>query len=193
MPRKPALDKYREVLFDDFDEKKHLLPSERNQLKRYRFCFTECLENPSIQDKVLRDYLMTEFGLSQTQAYIDISNVRILLGNVRNAGKEWIRYLVNEELKAAIEEAKNAGPKKLMERIMAIDKLAKYNKLDKEDAQELPWEEIIPQGIEPTDDPTVIGGKPLKNKEEEIRKMYEKYRGEIEIEDINYETVKDGK
>ncbi len=189
MPRKPALDKYHDVLFKDFDEMEHLTPTERDQLKRYRFCFTHSLENPSIPDKVLRDFLMNEFCVSQTQAYIDIQNVRILLGNVRNAGKEWIRYLVNESLKEDIETARTAGSKRLKEKIMAADKLGKYNRLDKEDAQEMPWEEIIPQSIEPTSDPTVLGGKKLENKEEEIRKMYKKYKGEIEIEDIGYEEV----
>ena len=189
MPRKPALDKYHDVLFKDFDEMEHLTPAEQNQLKRYRFCFSQSLENPSLPDKELRDYLINEFAISQTQAYTDIQNMRVLLGNIRNAGKEWIRYLVNETLKEAIETAKAAGPKRLKELIMAADKLGKYNRLDKEDAEELPWEEILPQSIEPTTDPTVLKIKPLENKEEEIRKMYEKYKGEIEIEDIGYEDV----
>ena len=189
MPRKPALDKYHDVLFKDFDEMEHLTPAEQNQLKRYRFCFSQSLENPSLPDKELRDFLINEFSISQTQAYTDIQNMRVLLGNIRNAGKEWIRYLVNETLKEAIETAKSAGPKRLKELIMAADKLGKYNRLDKEDAEELPWEEILPQSIEPTTDPTVLKIKPLENKEEEIRKMYEKYKGEIEIEDVGYEDV----
>jgi len=193
MPRKPALDKFKGVLFDNLDEIETLTPAERNQLKRYRFCFTESLENPSLSDRELRDFLMEEYGISQTQAYVDISNVRILLGNVRNAGKEWIRYLVTEELKEVIKEAKAAGPKKLMERIMALDKLAKYHRLDKEDGIEIPWEDIAPQPTEPTTDPRVIGGKPLENKEQVIADLYKKYKGEIEIEDIDYETVNDDK
>lgn len=192
MPRKPALDKFKGVLFDNLNENEHLTPAERQQLKRYRACFTESLENPALTDRELRDFLMENHGISQTQAYVDISNVRILLGNVRNAGKEWVRYLVTEELKEVIKEAKAAGPKKLMERIMALDKLAKYHRLDKEDAVEMPWDEIIPQPTEPTTDPRVIGGKPLDNKEKVIADLYKKYKGEIEIEDIDYETVKDG-
>ena len=73
--------------------------------------------------------------------------------------------------------------------IRATDVLGKYNKLDKEDATEFPWEEILPTSIEPTNDVTVLKVKPLANKEEEIRKMYEKYKGEIDIEDIGYEEV----
>jgi hypothetical protein len=175
------------VLFKDFDEQQHLTLIEREQLKRYRAAYAQSLENPSITDTKLRDYLMNEYGISQTQAYYDIANIRILLGNVRNAGKEWIRYLVNETLKEAIEACKTK--KKWKEVILATNVLGKYNKLDKDDAMEYPWEDILPIPIEPTNDVTVLKVKPLANKEEEIRKMYEKYKGEIDIEDIGYEEV----
>ena len=189
MSRKANLDKFHDVLFKDFDEQQHLTLVERDQLKRYRAAYSQSLESPSLPDSKLRDFLINEFGISQTQAYYDIVNIRILLGNVRNAGKEWIRYLVNETLKEAIEACKKN--KKWKEVILATNVLGKYNKLDKEDAMEYPWEEILPIPIEPTSDVTVLKVKPLANKEEEIRKMYEKYKGEIDIEDIGYEEVDD--
>lgn len=161
---------------------------ERAQLLRYRFAFTMLLEKPSTQDTVLRDKLMSEFGISQSQAYRDISNMKVILPNIRNAGKEWIRYIVNEELKKAIADAETQG--KLKERILAISALAKYNKLDQDDAEEFPWDEIIPQGIEPTSDPTVLeGATPVTR--EEIESLYKKYQHDIEIEDVTYEDVKD--
>ena len=187
MSRKANLDKFHDVLFKDFDEQQHLTLIEREQLKRYRAAYSQSLENPSITDTKLRDYLMNEYGISQTQAYYDIANIRILLGNVRNAGKEWVRYLVNETLKEAIEACRTK--KKWKEVILAANVLGKYNKLDKDDAMEYPWEDILPIPIEPTNDVTVLKVKPLANKEEEIRKMYEKYKGEIDIEDIGYEEV----
>lgn len=189
MSRKCNLDKFRNVLFSDISENETLLPVERDQLKRYRAAFHLSLENPSMPDTRLRDFLMNEFFISESQAYRDIGNIRILLGNVRNAGKEWIRYLVNETLKKAIEDADDK--KYLKERIAAAGLLGKYNRLDKEDALEIPWDEILPQDIEPTSDPTVLSSKvkPLQNKEEEIRKMYEKYKGDIELEYVDYEEV----
>src|SRR5665647_892761 len=187
MSRKANLDKFHDVLFKDFDEQQHLTLVEREQLKRYRAAYAQSLENPSITDTKLRDYLMNECGISQTQAYYDIANIRILLGNVRNAGKEWVRYLVNETLKEAIEACRTK--KKWKEVILATNVLGKYNKLDKDDAIEYPWEDILPIPIEPTNDVTVLKVKPLANKEEEIRKMYEKYKGEIDIEDIGYEEL----
>lgn len=190
MPGK-SLDKYYDVLFRDFDETKHLTEAERIRLKRYRSAFTLSLENPSIPDTELCNFLIQEFGISRSQAYVDLGNIRVLLGNIKNAGKEWVRYLVNEELKSVIEEARDLGKKGLDKRINAAAVLARYNRLDKEDQPELPWEELVPQPIEPTSDPTVLKIKPLSNKEETIRKLYDKYKGDIEIEYTDYEEVKD--
>lgn len=182
MSRKTNLDKFNDVLFKDFDEQQHLTLVERDQLKRYRATFTQSLVKPSIPDNQLRDFLISEFGISTSQAYRNIANVRILLGNVRNAVKEWIRYLVKETLKQAIEDA--SDKRKLKERIMAAAMLAKYNRLDKEDIEKLPWDEIVPEGIEPTTDPTVLKIKPLKNKKEEIRSVAVYYREWSSIENI---------
>lgn len=190
MSEKIMLDKFRDVMFSDLDEME-LSKDERAALKRYRAIFTLSLENPSIPDVELRDYLMSEHGISMRQAYRDIDNVRVLLGNVRNAGKEWVRYIVNETMKKAIEDAKKMGNKGIKLMIMAADKLGKYNKLDREDAEELPWDEIIPQSIEPTSDPTVLGVKKLENRDAEIRRLLEKYRDDIEIETVNFEPVND--
>ena len=191
MSRKNNLDKFQEVMFADKMDISHLSPVEQMQVVRYRFAFTQCLETPSIADNILRDQLISEFGISQSQAYRDIANIKIILPNIKAAGKEWIRYIVTEELKEAIREAKLAGPDFLKERIMAIDKLGKYNKLDQDEGEELPWDDIVPITIEPTSDVTVMGAIPMENAEEEIRKLYEKYKGDIEIEDVEYQDLTD--
>jgi hypothetical protein len=189
MSRKTNLDKFQELMFRDISEITDLDHVERQQLIRYRFAFTQLLDNPSKEDTILRDDLMNEFGISQSQAYRDISNMKVILPNIRNAGKEWIRYIVNEELKAAIKFARdNAKPK---EWIAAISALAKYNKLDQDEAEAMPWDEIIPTPIEPTSDPRVLGIEPLKDEAATIKKLLEKYKGDIEIEDIEYEDFSD--
>jgi DNA-directed RNA polymerase subunit F len=115
--------------------------------------------------------------------------MKVILPNIRNAGKEWIRYIVNEELKKAIADAETQG--KLKERILAISALAKYNKLDQDEAEELPWDEIIPVDIEPVNDPTVLDALPVS--QDEIDALYKKYSNDIEIENADYEDVKDDK
>jgi len=195
MNRKSKLEKYKDYLFEDLDEISVLMKipnlslAERNLILRFRFAFTRLLETPSLQDKKLRDDLMNEFDISESQAYRDIADIKIFLPNFKAAGKEWIRYVVNEELKEAIQDAKEDG--KLRERIEAIKALGKYNKLDQDDGEELPWDAIVPVEIEPTTDPSVLGIKAIPNLDNEIKKLYEKYKSEIEIEDIDFTDVED--
>ena len=189
MSRKANLDKFHDLMFSDIHEIVGLTEIEKHQLLRYRFAFTLLLETPSLEDTKLRDMLMSEYGISQSQAYRDISNMKIILPNIRNAGKEWIRYVVNEELKKAIADATTNG--KLKERILAISALAKYNKLDQDEAEELPWDELIPTPIEPPNDPTVLGITKLENEDELIQKLLKKYKDEIEIEDVQFEDISD--
>ena len=188
MSRQHPLERFRTVLFENVSEKT-LTGNELQQLKRYRDAFTQSLDNPMIRDTELRDYLINEYRISESQAYRDLANIRILLGNVRNAGKEWIRYLVIEGLKDAAARARESG--KLKEEIMALDKLAKYNRLDKEDNEELPFDKIIPVDWETTIDVSVLGAKPIENLDAEIEKLYKKYMDDIEIEDIDYQEVDD--
>ncbi len=188
MSREHPLERFRTVLFENVSEST-LTGNEYQQLVRYRDAFTQSLDNPLIRDTELRDYLMSTYHISESQAYRDLANIRILLGNVRNAGKEWIRYLVIEGLKDAAARARLTG--KLKEEIMALDKLAKYNRLDKEDMAELPFDKIIPVDWETTSDVTVLGAKPIENLDAEIEKLYKKYMDDIEIEDIDYQEVDD--
>lgn len=194
-------------MFEDISELKDFTATEKAQLKRYRSAFTILLENPSTSDRKLVEYLINEFGISDTQAYRDVANIKVFLPSVRNAGKQWSRYLVEEELKQVITEAKElaqgdpngeegheplsiAQQGYLLEiRTKALDKLGKYTRLDKEDELGINWEDIVPIPIEPTNDVSVLKVKPLPNKEEEILKMYKKYKDDIEIEDITYEEV----
>jgi hypothetical protein len=199
MARKNNLDKFRDVMFSDVSNIEGFSQTEKEQLMRYRFAFTICLENPSTPDTKLRDLLIIEFGLSQAQAYRDIFNVKIFLPSIKNAGKQWARYLVEEELKQAVADAKEMANEcedyKLKAyfleiRTKALDKLGKYTRLDKEDELGIDWEDIVPVSIEPTNDVSVLDVKPLANKEEEIKKLYEKYSADIEIEDVDFEEVK---
>ena len=86
-------------------------------------------------------------------AYQDIQILKILLGDIKNAGKEWHRHRVISMVMEAFEMAKLTQDPKAM--IMAADKLGKYTRLDKEDAVTMPWDEIIPLPVEPTNDPTL--------------------------------------
>ena len=65
---------------------------------------------------------------------------------------------------------------------------AKYNRVDLEDEQLMPYDEIVVQPFTATDDPTPLGIKPIPNIQEKIKAMLDKYIAEsIDIQDVEYE------
>ena len=66
----------------------------------------------------------------------------------------------------------------------------KLNRVDLEDEQAIPLDQILWQPFTATDDPRVLGIEPIPNINEKISSMIEKYRKEtIDIEDIEFEEV----
>ena len=66
----------------------------------------------------------------------------------------------------------------------------KLNRVDLEDEQAIPLDQILVQPFTATDDPRVLGIEPIPNINEKISSMIEKYRKEtIDIEDIEFEEV----
>lgn len=84
--------------------------------------------------------------------------------------------------------AKKRKDTKTMER--AASSYAKYNRVDIEDERAMPYDQIVVQPFTATDDPTVLGIKPIPNINEKIKEMLDKYRKEtIDIEDIEFEEA----
>lgn len=176
--------------------RKHLYSEEqeipevfREKVKRLRVGYAHWYEFPTKTESDIRDHLMNEFEIARRTAYEDIQIIKILLGDVRNAGKEFIRFQVNAMFDEAYEMAKKQKDPKAM--ATAAANKAKYNMLHVPDAVELPFDQIVPQPFEPTDDPSVLGLVRDPNIREKKRKMLEKYNSEIEIIDVPFEEVPD--
>ena len=72
----------------------------------------------------------------------------------------------------------------------AASSYAKYNRVDLEDEQAVPYDMIVVQPFTATDDPSVLGIKPIPNLREKIRMLLNKYRAEnMDIEDIEFEEA----
>jgi len=175
-----TFDKIQSHLFFDESELIHLNKSEIEILNRYKEVFTIWLENPSYSDKQIVNYMHFELGLSKSQAYRDLPRLKLLLGNVQNANKEWYRYMVIEMCKDAFSLAKKKRDPKAMS--LAADKIGKYTKLDKDEAEALPWEDIIPPSFEPAADIRLLDMKPIENIENLKQKLRQKYMDEVSID-----------
>jgi len=230
MGREHTLDKIQRVFFEGAEES-ILTPVQQQQIKRYRAAFSVWLDKPILSDTQVVKFLQAEHDVSKQQAYTDIRYIKVLLGNVKNAGKEWQRYKADQlvsdavalleprEVEKEVEKPKKKGkvvgftaidpdeeeditekktftinPSKTdvliaEAKIKAAKALVAIHKLDKDEGEPMPWEDIVPHDWEATSDPSVIGLKPIANIEEKIKKLKKKYSQDIEIVDTNYEDI----
>lgn len=181
------------VLFKNPDKIDSLTSEDRIIKQRWEAVFTKWLDDPAMTGPAMVTFLQSEFGISRTQAYNDINNVQLLLGNVNNAAKEWQRYTAIAMIKQGYDLINNAKDELDVKRgngmVKAGEALGKVTKLDKEEADPLPYDEIVPQTFEPSGDITVLGIKPIENLEEKKARLRQKYN--IDIEDAK--VVPDGK
>jgi hypothetical protein len=157
------LEKLHEHLFADSDELPVLLDKDEQDIAiRIRDTFTKMLDCPYLPDSDIITYMMDTFQISKTTAYRDLSRTKILLGNVRSAAKEFQRYSANQMVREGYTLAMKA--KNLMEvkqaltMIRAGEALVKINKLDKDEGEAIPWDDIVPIELQSSDDVSVIPG-----------------------------------
>ena len=117
-------------------------------------------------------------AIKRREAYDDIKLIKILIGNLEAESKEWHRHVFNRRTEEIYAQAMRDHDNRAAEKANAD--YAKYNRVGEIDPQPFDYDDIIPHQIEPTDDPSVIGIKPVKNLREEIRKLKRKFGTDIE-------------
>ena len=165
---KNIIEKASLVLYDE-GSISNLTPKEQEIVKRYMAVYSMWLEDPMTPDRNLIDFLIVNFNIEKSQAYKDLSNIKALFGNIRNTSKELIRYMVTESFKRVYTVAMTKESPDLYNAIMALNGLSKYNKLDQEEPDQLPYDEIVPPSWQPSDDITVLDPKLFKPDIEERR------------------------
>ena len=184
MPRPATLDVCTKYLYEDMV---NVPEAYRDRLSRVRGGFTFWHEFPTKTRTQIRDHITARFGVVKSTAYEDIQVIEILLGNIKNPAKDWIRFKVNAMLEDAYRLAEAQEDPKAM--ALAAAHLGKYNLLDKPEAEPIPFDQIVPQTFDPSDDPTPLGMKKDPDIRAKKRKMLEKYMNEIEIIDVPYEEM----
>lgn len=155
---------------------------------RLREMYAWFVATPDIKDRQMVVQTLDRFHISRAEAYADLAIVKMLLPLLSSASRDFHRYRANEMLLETYRMAKVRKDTKTMERAAAS--YAKYNRVDLEDEQALPYDMIVVQPFTATDDPTVLGLKPIPNLQQKIDKLLAKYRAEtIDIEDIEYEET----
>ena len=189
MPRQPILEICSKDLFTAEDELLEKYNAEQAQrVLRLRDMYNYYISNPDTKDRQFVDTAMSRHGIMKSQAYADLSIIKSLLPLLSSASRDFHRFRFNEMILETYQMAKARKDTKTMEK--AASSYAKFNRVDLEDEQALPYDLIVVQPFTATSDPRVLGIKPIPNVEEKIASMLKKYRQEsMEIDDVDYEEV----
>ena len=189
MPRRPILEICSKDLFTAEDELLEKYNAEQAQrVLRLRDMYNYYISNPDTKDRQFVDTAMSRHGIMKSQAYADLSIIKSLLPLLSSASRDFHRFRFNEMILETYQMAKARKDTKTMEK--AASSYAKFNRVDLEDEQALPYDLIVVQPFTATSDPRVLGIKPIPNVEEKIAAMLKKYRQEsMDIDDVDYEEV----
>ena len=182
-----------DVVTTDFftaeDELRKLFPAASvERVLRLRELYNWVISNPDCKDKEFVDVAIGRFGISKTLAYDDLKIIKSVLPNITQASRDYHRWKYNEMILETYQMAKKRKDTKTMER--AATSYAKFNNVNVEDEQSVPYDMIVVQPFTATSDPSVLGIKPIPNIEKVIADMIEKYRAEsLDIDDIEYEDA----
>lgn len=186
MPRNNSMDLVVKAMFDNSVE---LSDNDRQMLVRLRDVYTFWLEKPTLTDSKIRDYLMVNHKISKSQAYTDIAHIKMVLGNVPVASKEFFRYKANHILDEAHAAAIAGNDKKAKALTKIAEAIAYNNRTNEDDGEKMPFDEIVPKDLSFTIDPTVAGVKEIPGMREKAMKLLKKYSDEIELDVTPYEET----
>lgn len=164
------------------------------RLHRLRGLYAYWLQFP---DKFERDIMqqdMALFGVCRAQAYDDVRLVQILLGNMQQASRNFMRWKINQDLEQDLKAARRAGEHKA---VAAIEKVRVLNnRTDKEDEPETAYDRIPLFGVTFTSNPAALKIPGYDNEaslRKDIETMNRRYSREIEKEKeyTDYEEVEE--
>ncbi len=189
MAQHNTLDVCRVDLFTAEDELRQRYPEVIvARVLRVREEYNWFLSNPDAKDRQFIDNAVSRFGISKVLAYSDLAIVKAMLPHLSQASRDFHRYRYNEMILETFQMAKKRKDTKTMEK--AASSYAKFNRVDLEDEQAVPYDMIVVQPFTATDDPSVLGIKPIPNIQERIDALLKKYQAEnIDIEDIEFEEA----
>ena len=157
-----------------------------DRVLRLRGMYNWFISNPESKDKEFVDECLSRYGVSKTLAYDDLRVIKSVLPHITQASRDYHRWKYNEMILETYQMAKKRKDTKTMER--AATSYAKFNNVNVEDEQSVPYDLIVVQPLTATQYPSVLGIKPIPNIEQKISALIEKYRKEsMDIDDIEYE------
>lgn len=187
MPLPNSIDICKKDLFTKKEELEKLYPQKIvDKVLRVREMYNWFIGNPEATDREFIAEEKNRHDITKVSAYNDLAIVKALLPMLSQTAREFHRWRFNEMILNTYKMAVKRKDTKTMEKAAAS--YAKYNRVDYEEDAQIPYEMIVVQPFTATNDPSVLGIKPIPNIQQKISQMLEKYRAEsMDIEDIEFE------
>ena len=158
------------------------------RILRLRAMYEWAIANPGAKDREMVAENIRRHDVGHTAAYSDLALIKQIIPMLATASREYHRWRANEMMLDTYRMAKLRKDTRTMGKVAAD--YAKYNRVDLDDERKLPYDDIVVQPFTATDDPSVLGIKPIPNIQQKIQEMIAKYRKEsMDIEDIEYEEA----
>ena len=145
------------------------------RILRIREEYNWFIANPDAKDRQFIENAVSRFGIHKSMAYRDLGVVKTLLPHLAQASRDFHRYRYNEMILETYQMAKKRKDTKTMEK--AASSYAKFNRVDLEDEQAVPYDMIVVQPFTATDDPSVLGIKPMPRLQERIQELLHNFFG----------------
>lgn len=191
MPNISTIDLCKKHLFTSAEELRvqKFTEAQIGRVLRLRDMYSWVLANPEAKDRqFIEEELSRGYASHRSQAYSDLAVIKALVPLLSTASRDFHRWRYNEMILETYQMAKKRKDTKTMER--AATSYAKYNRIDVEDETALPYELIVVQPFMATSDPTVLGIKPIPNRQKFVEDLLAKYRAEsADIDDVEYELA----
>ncbi len=162
------------------------------RLHRLRGLYAYWLQFP---DKFERDILqqdMALFGVKRAQAYDDVRLVQVLLGNMQQTTRNFMRWKINQDLEADLKAARRSGDHRAVASLEKVRVL--NNRTDKEDEPDTNYDRIPLFGVTFTSNPKALGIDGYENEaalRKDIENYNRKFSREKDLEYTDFEEVED--
>jgi hypothetical protein len=196
MPLPANIDEYSRyiVMNDDELQVQPINPAVIERVHRLRGLYAYWLQFP---DKFERDIMqqdMALFGVGRAQAYDDVRLVQMLLGNMQQANRNFMRWKINQDLEADLKAARRQGDYRSVASLEKVRVL--NNRTDKEDEPQMDYDRIPLFGVIMTSNPAALKIEGYDNEaalRKDVASMNRKYSREIERqkEYTDYQEVED--
>ena len=198
MPLPVNLDDYTKYIVKSDEELRdeNVSPTIIQRLHRIRGLYAYWLQFP---DKFERDIMqqdMALFNVGRAQAYDDVRLVQIILGNMQQASRNFMRWKINQDLEQDLKAARRSQDHRAVASIEKVRVL--NNRTDKEDEPDTAYDRIPLFGVTFTSNPSALNIPGYDNEallRKDINTMNKRYDREIEKEKekeyTDYEEVEE--